>query len=89
MAENSKAMLLFLSEIYTMIGSCTTSSVFEVCTRARLVCEKVVWTKPDQPDRLLRPCKVAKHHADACTPTDLYQRVGGSSEPPEPPSVRA
>ena len=31
------------------------------------------------------PCKVAKRHADACTPVDLYQRVGGSSEPPEPP----
>ena len=24
--------------------------------RARLVCEKVVWPKPDQPDRLLRIC---------------------------------
>ena len=29
--------------------------------------------------------KVTKRHADACTPADLYQRVGGSSEPPEPP----
>ena len=37
------------------------------------------------PDRLLQPCKVAKHHAEACTPADLYQRVGSSSEPPEPP----
>ena len=33
----------------------------------------------------IRLCKVAKHLADACIPTDLYQRVGGSSEPPEPP----
>ena len=38
-----------------------------------------------QLDHLLWPCKVAKHHADACTPVDLYQIVGGSSKPPEPP----
>ena len=42
-------------------------------------------TSYENGDRLLWPCKVAKRHADACAPTDLYQRVGGSSEPPEPP----
>ena len=49
--------------------------------------EKVIgptWTRP-QPDCLLQPCKVAKHHAAACTPVDLYQRVASLSEPPEPP----
>ena len=41
---------------------------------ACLIREKVIGR---QPDRLLRPCKVPKRHADACTPADLYQRVGG------------
>ena len=33
----------------------TGAYTYDAC--ARLVCEKVVWPKPDQPDRLLRPCK--------------------------------
>ena len=62
-----------------------TSSYTTSC--ARLVCDiksSRAKTRP-QPDHLLRPCKVAKHHADACTTADLYHKVGGSSEPPEPP----
>ena len=42
-----------------------------------------------EPDHSLTACyghaKVAKRHADTCTLVDIYQRVGGLSEPPEPP----
>ena len=89
MAENPNTTL-FDNEICTMNdGKLFSETARLICTTscARLVCDiksSRAKTRP-QPDHLLWPCKVAKHHADACTTADLYHRVGSLSEPPEPP----
>ena len=87
MAENPN-ITLFDNEICKMNDgklfletAWLTSSYTASC--ARLVCDIKSSRAKTRP--LVRPCKVAKHHANACTTVDLYHRVGGSSEPPEPP----